>query len=107
MLQVWISVIREGGGGELTSVDAESLFGFVSETAGLLRASGLCGTVDGRELTVLPSADAQQESHDVALLVAPYFFEVVVRTHGCCRAVASVEVTLSIGDEGRKVDVVV
>lgn len=62
------------------SVDHISLLGLVSETAGLVRSGGARSTVDSVQLSVLPAANTQNETQNIALLLAPKFFQVFVST---------------------------
>jgi len=63
------------------TLDAVTLLLLVSELAGLLRAGGVLYPVDVGELTVLPSADTEEEPQHVALLLLPDLLEVFVGTH--------------------------
>lgn len=63
------------------TVNQETLFGFVTKTASFVRSAGSASPVDGRELTILPSPDTRQKSHDIALLLLPEFFKILVGTH--------------------------
>merc|ERR1719223_1994 len=64
-----------------TSDNDVSLLGLVTETVSLIDTSRLSNTSDFRALTVLPSADAEEETEGVTLLVTPKFFHVFVATH--------------------------
>lgn len=66
---------------DLHSVDDESLLSLVAKTTGLLGTSGASATVNSRQLTVLPSADAQQETHSVGLLLLPQLLKVLIGAH--------------------------
>merc|ERR1719334_977254 len=63
------------------TVDDVALLGAVAEAAGLIRAGGPRGAVDGGELAILPAAHAQQEAQHVALLLAVQLLHVLVRSH--------------------------
>mmetsp|Transcript_2296 Transcript_2296/g.3950 ORF Transcript_2296/g.3950 Transcript_2296/m.3950 type:complete len:223 (+) Transcript_2296:103-771(+) len=52
-------------------VHAEALLGFVAHPVGLVRPGWLCASVNGRQLTVLPSPKSGKESHHVRLLLGP------------------------------------
>jgi hypothetical protein len=66
-----------------TSTDNDiTLLGLETKTVGFVSSRG---TVQGHNvgaLAVLPSADTQQESESIRLLVAPQFFHVLVGSHG-------------------------
>ena len=59
-----------------------TLLGLVAESARLVGARGSRRAVHGGQLAVLPAAHAQQEAHDIALLLAPQLLLVLVHSHG-------------------------
>merc|ERR550537_1132663 len=61
--------------------DGVALLGLVAEHARLLRAGRARAAADGRELAVLPGAQAQQEAHDIRLLLLPELVKVLVGAH--------------------------
>mgnify|MGYP004700982797 FL=1 len=63
------------------SVDDVALLGLVTQTASLVGAGRTAGTVDSGQLTVLPAADTENVTQDIALLVAAKLLEVFVGTH--------------------------
>lgn len=63
------------------TVDDKTLLGLVTETSSLVGTRRTRGTVDHVELTVLPAADAKQESHHIRLLVAGNLLQVLVGSH--------------------------
>jgi len=60
------------------SVDNVSLLGLVTHPAGLIRAGGAGGTVDGRELAELPASDAVNKAKHIRLLLFVEFLEILV-----------------------------
>lgn len=62
------------------TVDNVSLLGLVSELARLLWARGSSNTVNGGKLTVFPSADTQEEAHQIRLLLFPNLIKVTIGT---------------------------
>ena len=66
------------------AVDDIALLGLVTQAASLVRARGARGAVDDVQLTVLPAANAQQEAHDIALLLLGQLLEVLVGSHIVC-----------------------
>merc|ERR1719503_31058 len=66
---------------DTNTVNAIALLCLVSEMTGFVRASWAGGTVNGRQLTVLPSADTRQEPQCVCLFLAPELFKVFVGPH--------------------------
>jgi len=65
------------------SVDDVALRALVSKSAGLVGTGGALAAVDSGQLSVLPGADSEDESHEVGLLLFPQFFKVLVGSHGC------------------------
>lgn len=65
------------------TVDDVTLLGLVTETASLVGAGRPRGAVADVELSVLPAADAEQESEDVRLLALVKLRDVLVGSHGC------------------------
>jgi len=63
------------------AVDDEALLGLVAEPAGLVRARGAGGAVDGGELTKLPAAHAEDEAQHIRLLLLVELLNVLVGTH--------------------------
>lgn len=63
------------------TVDDVSLLGLVTKTASLVRARRARGTVDNVQLTVLPAANAQQEAHNIRLLLLGQLLEILVGSH--------------------------
>ena len=63
------------------AVDNIALLGLVSEAASLVRARGAGCTVDDVQLTVLPTADAKQETEDIRLLLLVELPDILVGTH--------------------------
>jgi len=55
----------------LGAVDHVALLGLVSETTGLVWTGWPGRTMGGRQLTQLPGANAQEETHHVGLLPVP------------------------------------
>merc|ERR1719453_1572019 len=64
------------------AVDADTLLGLVAEAAGLVRAGGLGGPVNGGHLAELPSADTLLETQNIGLLAVPHLAKVLVGSHG-------------------------
>ena len=63
------------------AIDAVTLLGLVSQTMSLIGTRRLTCPVDGRQLSVLPSAESENESHDIRLLLVPELLEVLVCSH--------------------------
>lgn len=63
------------------SVDNEAILGLIAEFSGLVGSGGVINTGDDGELSVLPGPNSHKESHDVTLLLAPKFFQILVDTH--------------------------
>jgi len=63
------------------TVDDVTLLGLVTETASLVGAGRPRGAVADVELSVLPAANAEQESEDVRLLALVKLRDVLVRSH--------------------------
>ncbi len=61
--------------------DNVSLLGFVTEAVSLVGTGGAVDSDNVVALTVFPSADTQQESEGIRLLVTPKLFHVFVGTH--------------------------
>jgi len=61
--------------------DGKALLLLESQAAGLVRARSVLATDDGGHLTVLPAADTKQETHHIALLLAPELGKVLVGAH--------------------------
>lgn len=58
-----------------------ALLCFIAKSSSFVRSRRTRGPMDNTQLTVLPTADSQQEAHDVALLALSNFFQVFVGTH--------------------------
>lgn len=58
-----------------------TLLGFVAQSASLVGPGGPRSTVEVRQLTVLPAADAKQEAHHIGLLLAPQLLHIPIRSH--------------------------
>ena len=65
----------------LGAVDDVALLGLVSKTTGLVRAGWARRTVSGRQLTQLPGAYTQKETHHIRLLAVPKLAKVFVGSH--------------------------
>ena len=63
------------------AVNDEPLLRFVSKTVCFVRAGRLRNAPELGQLTVFPCAYAQEETHDIALLLAPELFHILVATH--------------------------
>jgi len=63
------------------AVDDESLLGAITQTPSLLNSGWLRRAMNSGQLPVLPSSDAEEEPHDVRLLLAPQLVHVLVRPH--------------------------
>lgn len=63
------------------SVDDVALLGLVAEFAGFVGTGGVVDSDDDGQLAVLPSADSEDEVHQVALFLPPEFFQVFVGSH--------------------------
>ena len=63
------------------SVDHEALLSLVSQAVSLIGTRGLSGSVDRRELSVLPGSDSENESHDIRLLLGPKLLQILVCSH--------------------------
>lgn len=61
------------------------LLRFVSNTTGLVRTCWPRGTVNRRELAILPRANTTQEAHNITLLVTPQLLKILVGSHTCRR----------------------
>mmetsp|Transcript_19721 Transcript_19721/g.41207 ORF Transcript_19721/g.41207 Transcript_19721/m.41207 type:complete len:275 (-) Transcript_19721:33-857(-) len=68
------------------AVDDVALLGLVAEATGLVLAGRAVHTHDLGQLAVLPGAHAQQEAHDIALLLPPKLLLVLVGAHADGRA---------------------
>jgi hypothetical protein len=86
----WLTVADTLGDRSLTAttldtdtVDDVALLGLVAETTSLVWSGWSGCPVDGRELTVLPGPDSEEESEDVRLLLLVKLFEVLVGAHDC------------------------
>jgi len=66
------------------TVNRVTLFGLVTELVGLVSSSRVGHSLDLLALTVLPSANAKQETHHVRLLLAPHLFHILVGSHFLC-----------------------
>ena len=66
---------------DTTTDNDVSLLGLVTETVGLVGTGRAVATGNVVALTVLPSADAHQETEGVTLLVTPQLFHVLVGGH--------------------------
>jgi len=53
------------------TVNHETLFRLVTETSSFVRARRSTCAMNGRQVSVLPAAHAQQEAHDIGLLLPP------------------------------------
>ena len=69
------------------SVKDVTLLRLVSELVGLVSSGGTMDLLDLLLLAVLPCPHTKQESHHIALLLAPQLLEVFVGTHGRKRPV--------------------
>lgn len=76
------------------AVDEESLLCTISQAAGLVGTRWTWSTMQSGELTILPAADAQQISQDIALFLAIQFLHVAVCTHGCLQDRPSNEIKI-------------
>ena len=63
------------------TVNTVPLLGLEAYTTGFVRAGGAGDARDFRALAVFPSADTKQVTHNITLLLLPYFFQVLVRGH--------------------------
>lgn len=54
-----------------TLEDELTLFGLVTQPAGLVGPGGSGGTVEVGQLPVLPAADTEEEAHHIRLLLPP------------------------------------
>jgi hypothetical protein len=63
------------------AVDDETLRSLVAESVGLIGTRRTADSVDGWELSEFPSADSENESEQIGLLLFPQFFEIFVGTH--------------------------
>ena len=71
---LWLTVVDTLG-------DDITLLGLISESVSLVWARRLAGSVDGRQLSVLPGSDSENESHNIRLLLVPQLLEVLVSSH--------------------------
>lgn len=65
------------------AIDEESLLCTISQATCLVRARWTWSTMESRQLTILPAANAQQVSQDIALFLAIQLLNVTICTH-CC-----------------------
>ena len=70
----------------VTSLHADSvhdvtLLSLVTQAMSLVGTRRLACTVDSGQLSILPSAESENESHDVRLLLVPELLKVLVRSH--------------------------
>lgn len=63
------------------SVDNVTLLLLVSQSSGFIRSGGSGASVDGGQLSELPSSDSENEAHDIRLLSLPKLFKIFVGTH--------------------------
>ena len=63
------------------TVDDVALLGLVTDLACLIGTGWARALVDDRHLTVLPGADSHHEADDIALLLSPKLFKVLVCSH--------------------------
>ena len=63
------------------SPDRKALLALVAKFTSLVRTRRTSALVHGRELTVLPSAHAQDKAHHIRLLALPDLFEVFISSH--------------------------
>ncbi len=63
------------------SVDNVPLLGLVSKSMGLIRSRWLTCSMDGWQLSVLPCADSQDESHHIGLLLVPQLLKILICAH--------------------------
>ena len=61
--------------------DDNSLLGLVAETTGFVWATGAGNTVHRWGLAEFPRANAENESHYIALFLFPEFLEELIGTH--------------------------
>lgn len=66
---------------DTNSHDGKTLLGLVSKLAGLVRTSGSWGTVDRRELAVMPTSDSQQVAEKIRLLLTVHLGLIFVCSH--------------------------
>lgn len=63
------------------AVDEESLLCTISETTCFVGTRWTWRSMESGELTILPASDAEQISHDIALLLAIEFLNVAISSH--------------------------
>jgi len=63
------------------AVDHKPLLGAVTQSARFFNARWLRSAMDARELSELPRADSEEESHHVALLLPPQFVDIFISAH--------------------------
>jgi hypothetical protein len=63
------------------SVDDIALFGLEAEFSGLIGARRVVDAGDDWQLTVLPGSDPEDKVHQVALLLSPEFFQILIGSH--------------------------
>lgn len=85
---LWLSVVDTLGDSLLAvtslhsdSVDNIPLLGLVSKSVGLIGARWLASSVDGCQLSVLPCADSEDESHHIGLLLVPQLLKILICAH--------------------------
>lgn len=67
--------------GDAHAVDDVALLGLVAELSGSVDAGRLARSVDSRQVAELPASDAEQEAHDIRLLLLVQFRQILVGTH--------------------------
>jgi len=63
------------------AVDDETLGSLVTQSAGLIGTGRTAASVDGGELSELPSTDSEYETEEIGLLLFPQFFKIFERSH--------------------------
>ena len=63
------------------SEDDETLLGLVSQSSGLVWSRWSRSSVDNSLVSVFPTSDTMQETHNIRLLLSLQFFQILVGTH--------------------------
>ena len=63
------------------AIDNETLLGFVTKPSCLIRPGWPWCSVDGVQLTVLPTTDTEEKAQQVRLFLFVQFFKVLVCSH--------------------------
>lgn len=63
------------------SVDNITILGLVAESSGFVGPGGVVDSSNDGKLSVFPSSDSHDESHEIRLLLSPEFFEILVGSH--------------------------